>query len=412
MADSKTTTRIHCRERKLKRNVTSSLSLEKKVALLREHDAWPDRTDRVDVIETHLSWVFLTTHYAWKLKKPVRYDSFDLRSVAARKRNCDRELRLNRRLSPFVYLRVVPLTLCADGVIRVGGKGKVIDWLLKMRRLSAGLMLDRSLTLGTVRVSDIERLVRKLGTFYQSLPRSELSARSYRAHFRMEIASNESLLGRLLSRRAAEVRQLCDMQIAALARCTDRLELRVADGWIKECHGDLRPEHVCLTKPIAIIDCLEFSERLRTVDTLDEVGFLALEFERLGAPSFGDILLDAYSASMHDPVDPCLLHFYQSVRASVRARLAAAHLLERKIGRVRHWRQRALGYLEIAKAHARQCIAALQANSQALSSDRPSIGVADESIRRIQRRCRRNLCTAATAAEVSRRRGTHHGRQA
>ncbi|MFP4894923.1 hypothetical protein [Paraburkholderia sp. EG304] len=270
---------------------------------------------------------------------------------------------MNRRLSPSVYLGVVPLTLGADGVMRVGASGKVVDWLIKMRRLPAGLMLDRVLTRGAVEESDIARIVRRLGTFYHSLPACKLSASTYRTHFLREVAINESVLVRIMSRQAAAVRQLCEAQRAAVACCAARLEQRVAHGWVSQCHGDLRPEHICLTRPVAIIDCLEFSERLRTIDTLDEAGFLALECERLGAPRTAKAILDAYSASMHDPVDPCLLHFYQSFRATVRARLAAAHLLERKIGRVRHWRRRTLDYLEIAQAHARQCTATLNTGS-------------------------------------------------
>lgn len=387
MADTVKTARTGFRKRKLKlrrkQRAAAGVSTEQKIGRLRERDAWPDRTRRVDVIETHLSWVFLTARHAWKLKKPVRYQAIDLRSIAARRRNCETELRLNRRLSPSVYLRLVPLTLCGNGVMRVGGSGKVVDWLLKMRRLPAGLMLDRALARGAVQASDTARIVRRLSAFYRSLPRSSLSASAYRAHFLSEIVRNEAVLARIMTRRSADVRRLCGIQRALLAALADRLGLRVADGWIRECHGDLRPEHVCLTRPVAIIDCLEFSERLRTIDTLDEVGFLVLECERLGAPMIGSAVLAAYGASMHDPVDTGLLHFYQSIRATVRARLAAAHLLERKIGRVGHWRSRALTYLQMGAAHARQCAVALQTGAQVVTPDLPSNGVTGGSIRRV-----------------------------
>ncbi|WP_343655232.1 transposase [Paraburkholderia caribensis] len=245
----------------------------------------------------------------------------------------------------------------------------LVDWLLKMRRLPEGLMLDRALARGAVRESDIARIVRRLSTFYRALPGAKMSASAYHAHFLSEIARNESVLTRIMTRQSFDIRRLCGIQLAMLTGVLNRLELRVAHGWIRECHGDLRPEHVCLTRPIGIIDCLEFSERLRTIDTLDEVGFLALECERLGAPKIGAVLLDAYAESMHDPVDEGLLHFYQSIRATVRGRPAAAHLLERKIGRVRHWRRRTLAYFELGASHARQCAAALQAGTQALTLD-------------------------------------------
>ncbi|MEM5372752.1 hypothetical protein V4C53_43025 [Paraburkholderia azotifigens] len=361
------------RKRKPRRNRKQGdpvdMSSEQTVTRLREPDAWPERTHHVEVIETHLSWVFLTTRHAWKLKKSGRYEAIDLRSVVARKRNCETELHLNRRLSPSVYLGVVPITLGADGVLRVGGSGKTVDWLLKMRRLPEGLMLDRVLTRGAVREFDIARIVRRLTIFYRSLPRATMSASAYYAHFLSEIARNDAVLARILTRQSSDIRRLCDIQRAMLTSVLNRLEMRVAHGWIRECHGDLRPEHVCLTRPIAIIDCLEFSKRLRTIDTLDEVGFLALECERLGAGTVGNAILGAYGVSMHDSVDVCLLHFYQSIRATVRARLAAAHIIERNLGRVRHWRRRALAYLEIAATHARQCAVALHTDKPVPTPD-------------------------------------------
>ena len=387
MADATKAVRADFYKRKLrikpgrKQSGAAGTSSEQTVARLRERDAWPDRPRRVKVIETHRSWVFLTARYAWKLKKPSRYEAVDLRSIVARKRNCDTELRLNRRLSPSVYLGLVPLTLGADGIIRVDGSGKVVDWLLKMRRLPAELMLDRALARGAVQESDTVRIVRKLSTFYRSLPRSSLSESAYHAHFLSEIARNERVLARIMIHRSCEVRLLCAIQRALLAGLADRLGRRVADGWIRACHGDLRPEHVCLTRPVALIDCLEFSEPLRTIDVLDEAGFLALECEHLGAYTVGSALLAAYGALMHDPVNAGLLHFYQSIRATVRARLAAAHLLEPRVGRARHWRRQALAYLAIGATHARECVAALQTDAQVPLSVLSFNGVAGDLLR-------------------------------
>ena len=125
----------------------------------------------------------------------------------------------------------------------------------------------------------------------------------------------------------------------------------LAISCIVEGHGDLRPEHVCLHPRIAVIDCLEFSRELRIIDAVDEVGFLALECERLGAPELGRILLRAYIENTGDSPAVALLGFYQSFRAALRARIAIRHLNEEKFRYSAEWRRRALDYLDLAQRH-------------------------------------------------------------
>src|SRR4030066_84923 len=117
--------------------------LEAKVAFLRHPQTYPEKPSRIETIETHMSWVFLTPQHAFKLKKPVRYDYLDFSTVAARKKNCEEERRLNQRPAPGVYLNVIPLTLGSDGAMRLGEPGEILDWLVMMRRLPALQMLDR-----------------------------------------------------------------------------------------------------------------------------------------------------------------------------------------------------------------------------------------------------------------------------
>ena len=117
-----------------------AMDLQAKVAFLKQPQTYPDHPPRVETIETHMSWVFLTPQHAFKLKKPVRYDYLDFSTLAARKKNCEEEVRLNQRLAPGVYRGVVALTMDARGEARIDGQGEVVDWLVKMRRLSAELV--------------------------------------------------------------------------------------------------------------------------------------------------------------------------------------------------------------------------------------------------------------------------------
>lgn len=112
-----------------------------KVAFLRSPDAYADSPPTVQVTETHMSWVFLAGQLAYKLKKPVRYEFLDFSTVEARRKNCEREVELNRRLAGDVYCGVVPLVINSDGRLQLEGQGNIVDWLVKMRRLPAHQML-------------------------------------------------------------------------------------------------------------------------------------------------------------------------------------------------------------------------------------------------------------------------------
>ncbi|ABC34989.1 hypothetical protein [Burkholderia thailandensis] len=341
---------------KADRERLSVVSLIEKVARLREPAAWPDGTQSVKAIETHMSWVFLTDRHAWKLKKPVRAPQLDFRSLAARERFCHEEVRLNRRLAEGVYLGAVPVTMDSDGRLRPGGAGEVVDWLVEMKRLPAERMLDRALLHGSATRADARRIAQRLSAFYRSLAPVRGDPALYRDDLRRTIDCNERALCRpMFDQPVAAVRAVCALQRALLDAEAGRFDARVRQGRIVEGHGDLRPEHICIDARIAIIDCLEFSKRLRTQDAADEIGFLALECERLGAPEFARALLGEYRAASGDDVDDALVHFHQSCRAMTRARLAAWHLREKAFRATPAWRDRARAYVALAQRHIGCC---------------------------------------------------------
>jgi aminoglycoside phosphotransferase family enzyme/predicted kinase len=329
--------------------------LASKIAFLARPDSYPEGTRDVACVETHMSWVFLTDHHAYKLKKPVRTAYVDLSELAGRARNCDEEVRLNRRLSSNVYLGAVPLVANAAGELGFASGGDVVDWLVKMRRLPAERMLDRLIVTAAVQQPQLEALVNRLCDFYRRSPPAGTAPADYRRDFAAGIAEHRSELGRpVYALSSARVGQICARQLAFLSG-TALLEARVRAGRIVEGHGDLRPEHICLEDDEPqIIDCLEFSRALRTLDPVDELGFLALECERLGAPDIGSRILDAYRRQSGDPAPDSLVHFYQSYRACARAVLAILHLQEAVHDPVK-WRARAQVYLELADAHIARC---------------------------------------------------------
>lgn len=335
-------------------NINWQLATAQKVQFLRQpasyYDDLVDDTERVEVIETHMSWVFLTERYVYKLKKPVRYEFLDFSTLWARYQDCQAELQLNRRLAPQVYLDVVPLMVNASGQLQLGGEGKTIDWLVKMLRLSADAMLDVAIKEGTVEEKDLIRVVQHLVHFYRILPPVNLTAVDYLLTIESELQTTlQELILNANGLPGDLVDYLITELLAFLRTESELFESRIHQGKIIEGHGDLRPEHICLKPEIAIIDCLEFDRSLRILDCLDELAFLALECDRLRAAWVGNQLLTLYCHATQDSPPERLIRFYKAYRACLRAKLAIWHMKEPGQLEASDWFERATTYLHLAE---------------------------------------------------------------
>jgi len=322
--------------------------LQAKVAFLKRAASFPEAPARVEAIETHMSWVFLTDDHAYKLKKPVRTEFLDYGSIAARRRNGEAEVSLNRRLAEDVYLGTVPLVENPAGALRLGGDGRVVDWLVKMRRLPAEARLDVAIAKGTIDQARLRVALERITAFYLEAPPMATRAPAYRRRIEQEIDADREALS-LPSHRVSLVltERVIEAQRAFLREQDDLIEQRAA--CLVEGHGDLRPEHIYLLPDPVIVDRLEFSRDLRIVDPVGELAFLALECERLGAPGAGAMALEVYARRSGDRPPAPLVAFYRSRAACVRARLAIWHLDDPKAPVGSPWLDRAARYLELAE---------------------------------------------------------------
>ena len=335
-------------------SATGDPGLAAKVAFLSRPESYAEPARTVATVETHMSWVFLLDRHAFKLKKPVRLPYLDFSTVALRRTACADEVRLNRRLASDVYLGMVPLTCTADNELAIGGDGRVVDWLVRMRRLPAERMLDRMIAARALSVEDLRLVVRRLAAFYRDCTPIPASPEAYRERFAAGIRENGRELARPAYGLAArEVEDLCEHQRSALDRLADALAARA--GRTVEAHGDLRPEHVCVEGAPQVIDCLEFSRDLRILDPADELAFLTLECERLGAGWVHACAFAAYAEATGDTPAPVLVAFYQSYRAAVRAKIAAWHLNDDGVRAPAAWTARAAGYVALARAKIAAC---------------------------------------------------------
>jgi aminoglycoside phosphotransferase family enzyme/predicted kinase len=329
-------------------------SFEAAVRLLSQPATYPERPTQVLVRETHISCVFLTDQYAYKLKKPVKFEFVDFSTPEARRAACEDELRLNRRLAADVYLDIVPLTRQADGTLRLRGSGRVVDWLVQMRRLPEDRMLDQLIASGRLRAEEVDRLARFLTDFYQQAPPLTLPPEEYRAAIEGHVRANrDELLAANHGLPSPLVKRVQTTQLLFLKSCSELLDSRARS--VIEGHGDLRPEHVCLEDPPAVFDCVEFSAELRRLDVLDELCFFAMECEFLDADWVGRRVLEVYRQERNDNPPQALLCFYKCYRACVRAKVAA--LRSRQLGAAADQRptealKHARRYLELARGYA------------------------------------------------------------
>jgi aminoglycoside phosphotransferase family enzyme len=325
-------------------------SLADKVAFLERPGSFPEPTTRVEAIETHMSWVFLTDEYAYKLKKPVRFKLLNLATLEDRRRNCETEVTWNRRLAPGVYLGVVPLGLDENGRLALGSEREVVDWLVKMRRLPAESMLDRLIAAGKLERSELRRVAETLARFYQAAPRASLGEEDYRLRFVREVEEIVRELEELSPIPGARIHAVAAALLRFARDRADVLRSRVREGRVVEAHGDLRPEHVCVLREPVVIDCLEFDPELRLLDPADELSFLVMECELAGGPAFiEDELFAAYRARTSDRPPPSLVRFYETFRAFLRAKITIWHLKDRDVKDAEKWISKTSRYVEAAE---------------------------------------------------------------
>lgn len=311
--------------------------------------AYPHAPESVARIETHISCVFLAGEHVFKLKKPVRYDFLDFSTLGGREHACREELRLNRRLAPATYLDVVPITRSAAGELQIGGDGQPLDWLVHMRRLPTDQTLEVLHRSGELQPKQIDRLAGVLVDFYKSLASLPISADEYRQRVEAHVRGNRRELMSVAHHLPPNVvERVHAFQLQLLKLRPEIFEVRVNDGRIVDGHGDLRPEHICLSNPPAIFDCIEFSADFRRLDVADELAFLAAECDFLGAEWVGPRLLTKYGELSGDQPPEVLLAFYKSYRACVRAKVAALRANQLSGGEREAAATEALGHLKLA----------------------------------------------------------------
>lgn len=281
--------------------------------------------DPVETIRTHGAYVFLVGERAIKLKRAVKFPYMDFSTAAKRHAVCEAELRLNRRTAPMLYRSVASLTEDGSGALAIGGNGRVLDWVVIMNRFDQSTLFDRLAAADALTIPLVELLADEIARFHAS------------ADAAVDVDLPAEMLD-VIRGNTTNLRQCSPSVFSGVAvnkldeRCAAMIEMhralllqRAAGGFVRRCHGDLHLRNVCLVDDIpTLFDCLEFSERLATIDVAYDLAFLLMDLEHRGLRWASNRILNRYLARTADYEFLALLPLYMSVRAAVRAHVSAA----------------------------------------------------------------------------------------
>ena len=316
-----------------------------------------DGTGHVDVVQTHISFIFLTEKHAYKVKKPVNFGFLDYTSLAQRQTMCEREVELNRRLCRDTYLGVVAIR-DDGGRLSFDGPGETVEYAVKMVRLPEERMLRQVLQRGEGTPALMREVAATLARFHAAAETGpEIQAMKGHAGVTFNCEENfsqtEQYVGSLLPpERFAVIRTSTRL---FLKRREALFEERARRGRVRDGHGDLHLDSICVTAPIRIFDCIEFNERFRYQDVAEEVAFLAMDLEFNGHGDLASVFVDAYVDAADDGELRELLDFYKAYRAYVRAKVSSFQLDDPRIVEADKERLRgtASHYYELAERYAR-----------------------------------------------------------
>lgn len=329
---------------------SSGVSLDDKIGFLSAAGNWPGHTSRVTLVQTHHAWLFMTDRYVYKMKKPFRAGGISYSSLEARHRLCLDEYRLNRALAAHTYLGVVPLVLEKTGNLAVSGEGKVVEWLVKMRRLPDSRVLPVLAREDRLTDAHLAAFIRKLARFHERAPECRFEPGGYtrRLRERLEFWHWELLRWRLGAPEALPA--IMAAQLEYVDARSGLLEARQREHHVRNVHGDLRPEHVFILEDEEpqVIDCLEFDPGLRKLDVAAELAYFTMECRHAGLSRVAGRCISEYRECRPGSLGPDhLLDFYASLAATVRAGLMAWRSLETPGSG--EWCERARAYLGAAR---------------------------------------------------------------
>ena len=293
------------------------------ITALLQPESYEHPVEQVKLIQTHISYVLIAGDFVYKFKKPVDFGFLDFSTLDKRKACCERELTLNKRLCPDIYLNLVGVQQ-DDGKYSLAEKDSGIEYGIRMRRMPEKMMMGNVIARGELDRTHIDRIVAALVPFYKRAETSEeISAFGTAKSVSVNVLENFEQTSSFVGQGALHEDQYRDIAAYAKTMLINEavFEARRQAGRIRDCHGDLYSANICLADKVYIYDCIEFNDRFRYSDVTSDIAFLAMDLDYHGLQELSGYCIEQFVVRTEDSGVYDLLDFYKCYRAYVRGKI-------------------------------------------------------------------------------------------
>ena len=300
---------------------------------LKKPETYNEEVGQIELKQTHISYVFLTKDFVYKIKKAVNFGFLDFSTLEKRHFFCEQELNLNRRLCVDMYLEVVPIT--KSDIVRIKGEGAIIEYAVKMKRIPEENIMTRLLEEGKVDQKLVDRIAKIIAEFHKKANAGRIigefgSLSIIERNWRENFEQTKGFIGKTISPK--DYRLVQEKVDDFMENNRDLFAKRLAENRVRECHGDIHSGNIFIADKIYIFDAIEFNERFRYCDVASEVAFLAMDLDFKKRSDLADFFVDRYVKYSGDRELKILLPFYKCYRAYVRGKVTSFRLNDHNIG--------------------------------------------------------------------------------
>jgi hypothetical protein len=290
---------------------------------------YDEKVDAIRMLQTHISWIFLTGRFAYKVKKPVDFGFLDFTTLEKRKRLCGRELEINRKFSPEIYLSVLPLARYKDR-LKIGAAGETVEYVIKMRQMPQERLMNKLLENNEIDTDSLAQIVDILIKFYARtdtyrLPNSVGSLATVKFNWQENFRQTEPFIGRTIDQKRFDGIKI--KVSTFMEKNKELFDKRLREGRVKWCHGDLHSGNIFVVEgKVYIFDAIEFNERFACSDVASDIAFLSMDLDFQHKTFLSDFFVKTYIKKSGDEEILRILDFYKCYRAYVRGKVNSFRL--------------------------------------------------------------------------------------
>jgi aminoglycoside phosphotransferase family enzyme len=303
------------------------------VEALMKPEAYDEDPGQIELVQTHISFVFLTKNFVYKVKKAVNLGFLDFTTLEKRRFFCEKELELNRRLCGDMYVEVVPIN--KSNIIKIKGKGETVEYALKMKRIPQEKMLSELLRKNKVDNELIGRIAKTIADFHSKAETNRRiseygSLAIIKINWKENFEQTEEYVGKTISMK--DFKLIREKVEDFMKNNVALFEKRMKEGRVRDCHGDIHSGNIFVTDRVYIFDAIEFNERFRYSDVASDVAFLAMDLDFKERTDLSGFFVEKYIEYSGDSELTKLLPFYKCYRGYVRGKVLSFKLNDPNVG--------------------------------------------------------------------------------